>query len=411
MSREAIEALRAGVPNRAAIRALGTSAGGIVDTFEENLDRCAKLLSAGQQTRGQIVAGGFGSGKSHVLGYLQEIALAKNFIVSRVVISKETPMFDLGQLFLAATRAAHVPYKNDDLITAVLAKIDYEGEPYDDLRMWTEAASSGFSPLFPAILKLLPQKDTTPDRSHLIARFLAGAKINLVNFKQWLRESKLSKVYQLKAVKQQELAPQRLRFLPRLIEAAGYNGWVVLFDEAELVGRYSLYQRARSYGEIARWLGWDPSDCVPGAVSVVAITDDFVSEVIDKRRDDETAPLRLIEKNDKKSADRARIGIEVLTREQVLLNAPNAKSLEKCLLTAKELYEQAYGWRPRAANIGEITAAKSMRHYMKSWITTWDLERLYGVKPEIVSTQLISDYNESKEMEVLEIGPDDDMET
>ena len=40
-----------------------------------------------------MIAGGFGAGKSHLLGYLQELALAENFIVSWVVISKETPLF------------------------------------------------------------------------------------------------------------------------------------------------------------------------------------------------------------------------------------------------------------------------------------------------------------------------------
>ena len=51
-----------------------------------------------------------------------------------------------------------------------------------------------------------------------------------------------------------ELGRQRLRFVARLLAAAGYAGWVVLFDEVELIGRYSLLQRGRSYAELARWM-------------------------------------------------------------------------------------------------------------------------------------------------------------
>ena len=47
---------------------------------------------------------------------------------------------------------------------------------------------------------------------------------------------------------------QRFRFVPRLMAAAGYKGWIVLLDEVELIGRYSLLQRAKSYAEVARWV-------------------------------------------------------------------------------------------------------------------------------------------------------------
>ena len=52
-----------------------------------------------------------------------------------------------------------------------------------------------------------------------------------------------------------ELAWQRYSFILQLILAAGYSGWVLLVDEVELIGRYSIKQRARSYAEIARLMG------------------------------------------------------------------------------------------------------------------------------------------------------------
>ena len=56
-----------------------------------------------------LVAGEFGSGKSHLLGCLESQALGQNFVCSRVVISKETPLFDMDKVFRAAVENARAP--------------------------------------------------------------------------------------------------------------------------------------------------------------------------------------------------------------------------------------------------------------------------------------------------------------
>ncbi|MGH8013590.1 MAG: BREX system ATP-binding domain-containing protein [Candidatus Binataceae bacterium] len=398
--RRAIEALRAGVPNRAAIRLLGTAETEISERFLENLERCQPRFKNGEQMSGQIIAGGFGSGKSHLLGYLQQLALDQNFIVSWVVISKETPLFDPGKLYAAAIRNATVPFLNDDVMTAILSAKFPEGDGYDDLARWAESTEAGLSPLFSALLHLIPL-NTDPERIKEIGRFLSGGKLGLAKIRQWLREIGAVKRFPIKANKQSELTLQRLRFVPHLIAAAGYNGWVVLLDEAELIGRYSLLQRGRSYAELARWLGLDAMVNVPGVVTVAAITDDFIDEVINKRRDDEQVPLKLAGRHERKAAERARLGIESLRTKPVLLQSPNAALLDTTLKKIRGCYAKAYDWDVTAAEIGEITAAKSMRQYIKSWVTAWDLERLYGSRPEIETVKVIPNYEETREIETV----------
>lgn len=406
-ARRAIEALRAGVPNRSAIRLLGTAEAEIRDDFLDNLQRCQKLLKSADQTTGQVIAGGFGAGKSHLLGFLQELALNEQFIVSWVVISKETPLFDLGKLYISAMRNAIVPKRNDDAMTAVLSKLDPKGDAFDDLAQWAETPDADLSPLFAGILHLLPHPNTSPERMQQIARFFAGGKLSLANVRQWLREVGAVKLFPIKPIRQPDLVRQRLRFLPRLMSAAGYGGWVLLLDEVELIGRYSVLQRGRSYAELARWLGLDAEDRVPGVVTVAAITDDFTSEVIGKRRDDEQVPLKLVNRNERKIAERARLGIDRLERNQSLLRTPDARLLHDCLNKTRKFYAEAYGWNATNADVGEITAAKSMRQYIKSWITTWDLERLYGIQPVIETNDVVSDYEENKDIEQGG-GPNDD---
>jgi hypothetical protein len=407
-ARRAIEALRAGVPNRAAIRLLGTPEDEIRERFLKNLRACQKFLLDDAQPAGQVIAGGFGTGKSHLLGYLQELALSENFVVSWVVISKETPLFDLGKLYVSAMRNATVPQRNDDAMTAVLASLDPKGDAFNDLAEWAESAPAGLSPLFAALLHLFPRPNTSPERMQQIARFLAGGKISFASVKQWLREVGAAKLFALKPIKQPDLVRQRLRFVPRLISAAGYGGWVMLLDEVELIGRYSVLQRGRSYAELARWLGLDDEEKIPGVVTVAAITDDFTSEVINRRRDDEKVPLKLMDRNERKTAELARLGIDMLEKKQALLRSPSFERLQASLDKTRGLYADAYGWNPTKTDIGEITAAKSMRQYIKSWITAWDLERLYGSRPVIETANIAPDYEENADIEkAAESGAND----
>jgi hypothetical protein len=241
-----------------------------------------------------------------------------------------------------------------------------------------------------------------------IARFLAGGKISFASVKQWLREVGAAKLFALKPIKQPDLVRQRLRFVPRLISAAGYGGWVMLLDEVELIGRYSVLQRGRSYAELARWLGLDDEEKIPGVVTVAAITDDFTSEVINRRRDDEKVPLKLMDRNERKTAELARLGIDMLEKKQALLRSPSFERLQASLDKTRGLYADAYGWNPTKTDIGEITAAKSMRQYIKSWITAWDLERLYGSRPVIETANIAPDYEENADIEkAAESGAND----
>ena len=93
-TKQAIEALRSGVPNRAAVQLLGCEQELVVDRFHAQLSALGADTTPPSEQRGMLISGAFGSGKSHVLEYLKNIALDQNFICSHIVISKETPLFD-----------------------------------------------------------------------------------------------------------------------------------------------------------------------------------------------------------------------------------------------------------------------------------------------------------------------------
>ncbi|HJU17452.1 MAG TPA: BREX system ATP-binding domain-containing protein [Stellaceae bacterium] len=409
-ARRAIEALRAGVPNRAAIRLLGTNNNRIAQDFLARLRLCGAALSDRGQVDGIVINGGFGTGKSHQLGYLGELAQQDNFIVSLVPISKETPLFDPARLFAAAIRAAFVPDANDDVMTAVMNRLHPNSERYDALEAWTtgEVAEGRLSALFAALLYLIPRRQTDPGDLARIARFFAGAKLNIGVVKSWLREAGATRLFPFARVREADLAVQRLRFAPRLFVAGGYSGWCVLLDEVELIGRYTPLQRGRSYAELVRWLGSDREFCLPGVVTVAAVTDDFADQMFDRKRDDELVPPRLEQRGLSQGAAMARIGIARLRQQEYTLSPPDESSLRRSLDRIGGLYRDAYGWAPPDAEIGHREASRSMRQYVKSWITGWDIERLYGETAQIKAGTIPSDYSESDDIERAPIAGEDD---
>lgn len=100
--------------------------------------------------------------------------------------------------------------------------------------------------------------------------------------------------------------------------------------------------------------------------------------------------------------------MEALEKKQVLLRTPDARLLDASLAKTRDLYTKAYEWDAKARDIGEITAATSMRQYMKSWITSWDLERLYGTTGEIVTESMPVDYVENADIERSDVRLDGD---
>ena len=369
-ARTAIEALRAGVPNRTAVRLLGSTEDAIETAFDDG------LTTAWQPGPGLMVAGGFGTGKSHLLGYLREVALRDNFVVSWITISKETPLGTPRLVFAAALRGAMVPGHNDDAITAAVAELQRIEGAAQRLEAWASTPGSGLSPVFAAILHLLG-RPLDADLLRAIEAFLAGGKLPGAALRQALAQAGARGKFDLRVASEALLLQQRVRFMPELFRAAGFAGWCVLIDEVELIGRYGRLQRARAYAELARWLGLDAGARPPGLYVTAAITDDFTDGVINRREDREKLPELLQLKGQPQLARLATAAMRAIERA-TLLRPPSDDDLRRHEATLRQHYGEAYGWEAPALEPGERRSDRTMRHHIRGWITQWDMLRLYG---------------------------------
>src|SRR5579859_1995491 len=147
--RRAIEALRAGVPSRDAVALLGSGQTRIEDDFLELLG----AVSAGT-AGGMLIGGGFGSGKSHLLEHLTQLALAEGYAVSRVVVSKETPLHDPVKVYRAAAQTAVVADGQGPAISEAAARLDVQGPAYAELLRWAMSPAAGLNERFASSLLL-----------------------------------------------------------------------------------------------------------------------------------------------------------------------------------------------------------------------------------------------------------------
>jgi hypothetical protein len=371
--RRAIEALRAGVPNRDAVRWLGTDQRGVEKKFVDSLGQIGAERRAGRQLPGLLIGGDFGAGKSHLLEWLQHVALEQNFAVSKVVISKEAPLSQPHRIFRTAMHRLRL---RDVVggIEEVALRMRPDSASYAELYQRVASPGSGFDPLFHASL-IVHERVQDPEISSKMVAFWRGERLNVADTRRSMKA--LGSPMQLTQRRIADLALPRFRFIAEMLAGAGYSGWVLLLDELELVAAFPMRARAQSYATLARLLGYAPDDNVPGLYAVAAGTNDLTTVLFEERRDQEKIPQRL--------SDRlpdlmpiALAGMDILrpaSGARMDLVPQDELAVLRTHDKVRNLYERAYGWIPpdTRPEVGERSAR--MRQYVRRWITGWDLMR------------------------------------
>ena len=407
--RRALEALRAGVPNRDAVAALGSLQTAVEDRFTQLLDS-VRAVSSGQafgeganDGPGMLIGGGFGSGKSHVLQYLAHLALDAGFVVSKVVISKETPLHDPAKLYRAAIEEARVPGRPGSAIDEIATGLRTESDQYAALYRWLHNDNVPVDSRFAASLFLHEYARGDAEFADRIVRFWAGDPLPVADLRRRLKEAGAANTYRLASVKERDLAVQRFRFVSRLIGAAGYAGWVILIDEVELIGRYSMLQRAKSYAEVARWVRGDRHDPSAPLCAVLTTVEDFEAQVLVGKNDVELIPKKLRLKGTAEHdllAGAAETGMRVIERSQLRLQPPDRDELDRTYAKLKAIHGAAYGWEPPDVEGLERLPSNRMRQYVRAWINAWDLRRLdSSYQPEITKSEVSIDFTEDVALE------------
>jgi hypothetical protein len=348
-----------------------------------------------------FVRGSFGSGKSHVLKYLERLALSNNFACSTVTVSKETPLGDSHHVYQSAANAMKLPDRPHGGLSEAVLKIDFTSRAYLDFYANVQSKGSALAPLFGVTLQLYEGIRDDPEFANQIVSYWAGNINRIFELRMKLRKLGAS-VLSVSTERGDRLAFQRFNFAAKLLNAVGYAGWVVLLDEVELVATFSAKARIRSYAVLAGLLGRVSQFQIPGLLGVVGITRDFEGEVVNIRKDRDRIEL-LRNYDDTELASNAIVGLETLRDDELhedIAKVTSAK-LELIAASVHELYAMAYARRPSHPTVNP--AIDNMRIHIREWITRWDLERLdSSYQPTIEKDTLIPNLAENADIEKID---------
>ena len=185
---------------------------------------------------------------------------------------------------------------------------------------------------------------------------------------------------------------ERFRFASRLLRAAGYNGWLLLLDEVELIAKYSPKMRLQSYSAIGDLLALG-RESIPGLATIIAIVPDLDGILAVQCRDPDDWHKYSV-KWDLLIAP-AKVGLEALGSKdlQITIESPSAERLRMVSEIAKELYARCYD--VEVAEIEHEVTSLNMRTFLRTLVTQWDLRRLDATyEPDILSEQLSEDLSE-----------------
>jgi len=410
--RRVIEGLRSGVPNRDVIQAMGCYQPEVEGRFQQMLTAMDQGAVEGRSTRGMIVEGGFGTGKSHVLAYLQHLALQQQCICSQVIISKETPLYHPLKVFLSAMENAVMPSHAGQVLVEIANRLDVWSPAYKELSDWVHDHRNGMDQRFAATMFLFQRMYREPELRHRVIRFWSGDPLAMNEIRAYLRQCGVYQRYSFARIREVDLAVQRFHFAAKLMRVAGYRGWVLFLDEAELIGRYSFGQRIKSYAELGRVLGASPDVGIPGLIAVVALTDDFQSEILEAKGDRSRVLDALGKIGTNATLEKqAEEGVRFIEWDSSPLRELTEVRVEEAYHKIRQLHRAVYCGdqesMPQAYELPPIAlTGKRMREWVKSWVTEWDVKRL--LSREHVEIEIRSVKHEYQEDTTLEASADEE---
>ena len=379
-ARHIIEALRSGIPSRA-----------VGEYFSEArpkmMQRIHNRMEAVKETGksdGMIYTGRYGEGKTHLLNTVLGMAFDANMVVSFVSLGKETPIDKPYMLFQKLIASTYLPGamqpgfrpKLEELTSGSSigeALLGYAGQELetDKIYYWLKA-DFGTS----------DEEERLAFLADLEGDFTTGALVK----KSFRRVTGKPAKFRQNFSKTKHWMDYYC-FISHLFRKLGYAGWVLLFDEAELIGRLGKKTRMKCYQNMQIFL--NPDAKLESVFSLFAMSSSFADDVIDRRGE-----LDAAEEVFREDAAARKASLSTLN---AILSAPELAPLTKdetmqVLMSIQQMHGQAYRWTPSVSQdtLYEATQAGGylLRTKIRAAIEFLDQLYLYGEAGDVTITEL-----------------------
>lgn len=330
-ARHVIEALRSGIPSRAVGQYFSEARPAILREISTNLDAVCEDAASG----GMIIAGKYGEGKTHLLNTVFDLAHSNNMVVSYLSLSKETP-FD--KLFLVYQKLVHNTYLPRRMQPGFLQLFENmtAGSPAASELLLFAAKHLESDKLYYLLRSCLNTEDV--DEKFMLQADLEGDFIANMPLKQIYRRIFNERVKYNVPFSKTKHCYDYFLFLSHLFRALGYNGWVLLFDETELIGRLGKKARLNAYRNMSHFLL--PNGQLEGVYSLFALGASYVEDVVEAKHEYENLSALFPEQEEPMKS--------VLN---LIVKAPQLaplteKEINGILAKIQEFHGRAYNWEP-----------------------------------------------------------------
>ena len=347
-ARHVIEALRSGIPSRAVGQYFSEARPGIMKEISGHLDETCET----GKSKGMIIAGKYGEGKTHLLNTVFSMAHSNNMVVSYLSLSKETPFDKLYLVYQKLVNNTFLPKRVQPGFTQILEKLT-PGSPAANELLLYAAKHLETDKLYYLLRAYLNTEDL--DEKFMLQADLEGDFIANVLLKQIYRRIYNERVKYNVNFSKTKHCGDYFSFLSRLFRLMGYNGWVILIDETELIGRLSKKARLNAYRNMAQFLL--PDERLEGIYTLFALGASYTEDVIETKHDYEN-----LEEIYPEQQEPIRTVLNLITRAQQLAPLTDSE-IREVLKKIQVFHGRAYDWNPNIS-MGTILAATQSGGYL-----------------------------------------------
>ncbi len=255
-----VESLRAGIPTRASTRELPDLRASLTELIQQDLQQ----LAQGHTPQGRLIWGAYGQGKTHTLTTVEHVALGLGFAVSRVSLSREVSCHHLFNFYGRVASALRTP--NSQMLGIQRSLDQKVASDLPDSRI--QDIDRYIHPL-PAFV-LEDYFHSTGEEQDFLYGDLMGTRLTMPDLRRIHRNCRgeqLPKFEFTFGVKKH--ASAYFGVMADAIVWCGYQGWVILIDEVELIGRLGKVGRLDAYRNLNWLLNW--SGTMPYPIYTVGV--------------------------------------------------------------------------------------------------------------------------------------------
>lgn len=372
-----IESLRSGIPTRRSTTILPDLRQEISARIVDDLQR----LSEDETVSGRMIWGQYGQGKTHALTTLEHLALERNFAVSRVTLSREVSCHDLLAFYREAAAKIRTPDSTIDGMAQHLAKL-----PPEKVMNATLFQSNRYEHTLPLTVLESYLFSEGESKEKLYAD-LMGNRLPISEVKSLFKQVRGQRV-EIPRFVVAEHARAYVALMADLIQLCGFEGWVILIDEAELIGRLGRLSRLKAYRNLIWLLNWHDGAKQQALYGLVAAATRLQDDLwYGRKNEDRTVMPELAAARAMQNPGTARKEMEdffsrAISADALHIRPARPMELRALIEEVVALHGVAYAWNAHLdsdALMREL-GTQPVRTYIRAALEALDIDFLYGME-------------------------------